>query len=149
MNENLNISGTFLSAMKMDDYVRVLPPDYSLLEEIEEKIAISYAMLMLKLQEMCGLTYREARAHLLHYWENEEDFAEDMNISIASVRKLQNRAAWKVRSSGFDIHQLAGKYNHVFYVRTIEPREISSDNDTKVHLQKAKNPSGVKAEDRS
>jgi len=127
MNETLNITKTDLSVMNIDDHVRIHPPDPEAAEAIRERYRISYAMVMWKLQELCGLTYKEARAHLMRYWEPEEKFAADLNISIASVRKLQSRAAWKVRSSGFDIRQMAGKYDAIFDWRTIEPPDIPFD----------------------
>ena len=123
--------------MKKNDLIRVYPPDPDRLETLKEKFTISYAMVMWKLQELCGLTYKEARAHLMHYWEPEEKFAADLNISIASVRKLQSRAAWKVRSSGFDIRQIAGKYDAIFDRRTIEPPDIPFDHAEMTEENKA------------
>jgi len=123
MDEILNISGTFLSVMKKNDLIRVHPPDPDQLEALEEKFAISYAMIMWKLQEMCGLTYKEARAHLICHWETEKIFAEDLGITLESVRKLKSRAAWKVRSSGFTMEQIVGKYGAIF-LRFVEPDDV-------------------------
>jgi hypothetical protein len=100
--------------MEEDSLIRLHPPNPELYEKLMEPITISYAMVMWKLQELCGLTYKEARAHLMHYWESERYFAGDLNITIESVRKLQRRAAWKVRNSGYDIRQIAGKYDDIF-----------------------------------
>jgi len=136
--------------MKKNDIIRIHPPDQDRFEAPEEKFTISYAMIMWKLQELCGLTYKEARAHLLHYRETEKDFAEDLNITVESVRKLKRRAAWKVRSSGSDLRQIAGKYDAVLCRRTIEPMEIPFDNDAetgeaeKVTIQSVTEGTGAK-----
>ena len=134
--------------MNKSEYFRVFPPDHPLAEEWKEKIRISYAMAMWKLQEMCGLTYKEARAYLLHYRESEEKFAKDLNITVASVRKLKNRAAQKVRSSGFSREQIFGKYN-IICLRSTESRDTIFDDDTEAYLQAEETLSGAEAGDRS
>jgi hypothetical protein len=113
--------------MEGSDQVRTYPPDPDMYEKIMERFRISYAMVMWKLQELCGLTYKEARAYLLYYWETEENYARDLNIAVASIRKLRSRAVWKVRNSGFDDRQIAGKYYDIFE-RFIEPEDIPIDN---------------------
>ena len=95
----------------------------SYLDDVEESYAVSYAMVMWKLQEMCGLSYKEARAYLQRHWETEEDLAEDLGITVASVRKLGSRAAWKVRNSGFEIGEICGKYDMILF-RSVNPRSI-------------------------
>jgi len=109
--------------MKKKDLIRTHPPDQDQLEALKEKFTISYAMIMWKLQELCGLTYKEARAHLLYHWETEKNFANDLNITSASVRKLQNRAARKVRDSGFSMDRIAGKYDAIFRY-FVEPDDV-------------------------
>jgi len=112
--------------MNKNDLIRVYPPDPDQLEALEEKFAISYAMIMWKLQEMCGLTYKEARAHLIYHWETEKNFAKDLNITLGSVRKLKRRAARKVRDSGFTMEQIVGKYGAIFR-HFVEPDDVFDD----------------------
>lgn len=95
------------------------------LNDQQERMNISYAMIMLKLQELCGLSYREARAHIIDYWETPEKMAEDLGITVASVRRSQNRAAWKVKNSGYKIDDIAGKYDDILY-RFIDPNDVAT-----------------------
>lgn len=83
------------------------------IRESKENRLVSYAMLMLRLQEMCGLTYKEARAYLMPHWESEKRFAEDIGITIESVRSLRRRAVHKVQCSGFRLSQIVGGYGNI------------------------------------
>ena len=95
-------------------------------ESVKEKFRTSYAMLMLRLQEMCGLTYREARAYLVHHRETEERMAEDLGITTAAVKNLKSRAAWKVRCSGYDLAEIVGDHGLIL-TRFTEPKDIVAD----------------------
>jgi len=76
----------------------------------------TYAIIMLKLQELCGMTYKEARAYLMAYNESAEGLAEDLGISIRSVRKIYQRASLKVDSSGFTLYGIMERYGKLPFV---------------------------------
>ncbi|MCL2510350.1 MAG: hypothetical protein FWF07_04645 [Methanomassiliicoccaceae archaeon] len=76
----------------------------------------TYAIIMLKLQELCGMTYKEARAYLMAYEETPENFAEDLGINIRSVRKIYQRAALKMESSGFTLYNIMERYGKLPFV---------------------------------
>lgn len=98
------------------------------LREIEEKEYSSYAVLMLRLQEMCGLTYREARAYLLPHRETQDELSKDLGISVGSVKNLRRRAAWKVQSSGFSLMEIIGRYGAV-YGNLVEMPNVTSSSE--------------------
>ncbi|MDR0334889.1 MAG: hypothetical protein LBH69_03285 [Methanomassiliicoccaceae archaeon] len=97
--------------MNHTNSIRLQPIDECKTEEGKEQSTIAYAMIMWKLQELCGLTYREARAHLVYYRETIEGLSKDLNISQAAARKLRSRAACKIADSYYTWQQIAGKYN--------------------------------------
>jgi hypothetical protein len=125
--------------MKKNDHIRSHPPDHGQVEALIEKYRVSYAMVMWKLQEMCGLTYKEARAYLLYHRETAERFAEDLGITVASVHKLKKRATWKVESSGFSLEQIAGKYDTILY-RFVELHDTTFSEDDFQHEEEYTDP---------
>ena len=102
--------------MKSED-VSVSKAEYmaSVRSEETEKIA-PYAVIMLKLQELCGMTYKEARAYLMAYKETEEHFAEDLGISMQSVRNIYRRAALKMKGSGFTLYEIMDAYGKLPFI---------------------------------
>ncbi|MDR0508767.1 MAG: hypothetical protein LBG63_02945 [Candidatus Methanoplasma sp.] len=72
---------------------------------------INYAVCMLNLQEVAGLTYREARARMIiHVHELEETVAEEWGITVEDVYKLEAAAEDKIASLGMTQKDLFGKY---------------------------------------
>ena len=88
--------------------------EYMASAEEEDKSRLApYAIILLKLQELCGMTYREARAHLMAYRETEDHFAKDMGITVQSARNICRRAAWKMECSGFDLYEIMERYGRL------------------------------------
>jgi hypothetical protein len=71
---------------------------------------------MLKLQELCGMTYKEARAYLMAYEETPESFAEDLGIDVRSVRNIYQRAVLKMDSSGYSLYRIMERYGKLPFV---------------------------------
>ena len=86
------------------------------LEHLGEPAMTSYAMLMWRLQEMCGLTYKEARAHLMDPREDHWVLAETFGVTLAAVVSLQTRAMNKIKSSGYSLEEIYGNYGYIMYV---------------------------------
>lgn len=116
--------------MKYDDPLFGSPSDRprDMLETFSEEVIISYGMCVWRLQEMCGLTYKEARAHMAYPRETRGELAETFGITPAAVRNLQNRAAMKIRNSGYNPDEVYGKYLAVHDIIT-GPREFFIEGD--------------------
>ncbi|MDR0309241.1 MAG: hypothetical protein LBH88_00570, partial [Candidatus Methanoplasma sp.] len=76
--------------MKYDDPLFGPPSDKprDMLEKLGEEATISYGMCIWRLQEMCGLTYREARAYMAYPRETRVELAEIFEITPVAVRHL-------------------------------------------------------------
>ena len=70
----------------------------------------TYAMNMVQLQEKAGLTYREARAFLVPYRENNFAMAQDLGITVNAVYNLQRKAKEKIDGSGLSLKEIYGEY---------------------------------------
>ncbi|MDR3206125.1 MAG: hypothetical protein LBT41_03395 [Candidatus Methanoplasma sp.] len=71
---------------------------------------LKYAMCMLGLQEIAGLSYKEARVYLSSRWESEEEIMDDLDLSRAAFRNLVRRSREKVSTSGFSDAEIFGDY---------------------------------------
>jgi len=70
----------------------------------------TYAVNMLQLQEICGLTYREARAFLIEYRENNITMAQDLDIDIHAIYNLKRKAKKKIEASGLTLEEIFGDH---------------------------------------
>jgi hypothetical protein len=85
-------------------------------EIFDPKSNPAYAILMLKLQELCGMTDREARMYLSVYVEHIEDLVKDYGISTRELRKIYQSAELKMERSGHSLHCIMKKYGRLPYI---------------------------------
>lgn len=79
-------------------------------KQIIRKRNETYAMNMVQLQEKADLTYREARAFLVPYRENNFAMAQALGITVNAVYNLQRKAREKIGASGFTLEEIYGEY---------------------------------------
>jgi hypothetical protein len=87
-----------------------------LLEMLGEPAMISYGMCMWRLQEMCGLSYKEARAYMSDSRESSEQLAEAFGSSVTAVRNLARRAREKIQVSGYTLGDIFCRYGMIYNI---------------------------------
>ncbi|MDR3206126.1 MAG: hypothetical protein LBT41_03400 [Candidatus Methanoplasma sp.] len=92
--------------MSPDEFGKILDRQDGRSEDDRRK----YAMCVLRLQELAGLPYKEARVYLSDRWESEEEVMDDLDLSRTAFRNLVRRSREKVSASGFSDAEIFGDY---------------------------------------